>query len=44
MEDNNKKTNQLFLDKFRGRTNKIAKNGISFALEPQMTPDAPQGK
>jgi len=31
----NKKNSQSFLDKFRGRTNKIDKNGINNALNPQ---------
>lgn len=34
MEDNNKNTNQSFLDRFKGRANRIDKNGIKNALEP----------
>jgi len=32
MEEANKKVNSSFLDKFRGRTNKIDKNGVNHAL------------
>ncbi len=35
MEELNKKPNHSFLDKFRGRTNKIDKNGPSHALNLQ---------
>lgn len=32
MEEVNKKSNSLFLDKFKGKTSKINKNGLSHAL------------
>jgi len=35
MEELNKKTNQNFLDKFKGKTNKIDKNGVNSALDPK---------
>ena len=34
MDDSNKKSNDTFLEKFKGRTNKIDKNGINFILDP----------
>lgn len=35
MMEPNKKNSQSFLDKFKGKTNKIDKNGINNALNPQ---------
>lgn len=37
MEDANKKTNHSFLEKFRGKTNKINKNGINQLLSSNRT-------
>jgi hypothetical protein len=34
--ESNKKNSYSFLEKFRGRTNKIDKNGINNALNPQI--------
>ena len=42
MEDNNKKGNQAFLDKFKGRANKIDKNGLNHALDPINMPSPPK--
>lgn len=44
MEDSNKKANHSFLDKFRGRTNKIDKNGPSHALTLERSINQPEAK
>lgn len=38
MEESNKRSNQTFLDKFRGRTNKIDKHGVNHVLDPSLHP------
>jgi len=34
MIESNKKSNDTFLEKFKGKTNRIDKNGINFVLDP----------
>lgn len=41
MDENNKKTDKSFLEKFKGRTNRIDKHGINHALEPINHPTSP---
>jgi hypothetical protein len=41
MEEINKKTNQSFLDKFKGRANRIDKHGVNHALDPIQHPSSP---
>jgi hypothetical protein len=44
MEDVNKKGNTSFLDKFKGRTNKIDKNGVNHALVADRTANQADSK
>ena len=41
MQENNKNTNQSFLDRFKGRANRIDKHGPNHALQPIKLPSPP---
>lgn len=44
MEESNKKGNQAFLDKFKGRTNKVDRKGLNQALDPVNLPSPPSNE